>query len=197
MLKISRGFTLVEMMIGVALLAILMSLAVPNFSMWIKNLGIRTAAESIQSGLTLARNEALKRNTTLRFQLTTSVDENCALYDGSTGPNWAWVVSRDDAASLCGVAASETVAPRIVQAYDGTQSGGDKVRVDTDESLFTFNGLGRLTSSPANILVTGAEGKERCASESGKARCLRVEVTRGGIRMCDPALPGTDTQACG
>jgi type IV fimbrial biogenesis protein FimT len=208
MLKISRGFTLIEMMIGVALLAILISLAVPNFSMWIKNLGIRTAAESITSGLTLARTEALKKNTTMRFQLTTSVDGDCALYVGDEAPNWAWVVSRSDAVGKCdavpdgassdeeeegGEAKDET---GIVQTYDGTLSGGNNLRVAAGQNLFTFNGLGRLTSAPANILVTDAEGEEGCASKSGKARCLRIEVTTGGIRMCDPALPHTDTQAC-
>jgi type IV fimbrial biogenesis protein FimT len=195
--------SLVEMMIGVALLAVLMTMAVPSFSGWIRNLGIRNAAESIQSGLALARNEALKRNTAVRFQLTTSVDGDCGLYEDED-PTWAWVVSRDDAVTdgKCGETASETDSPYIVQSYDGKQSNGDKVRIFADDhSLFKFNGLGRLIqdleSSPANILVTDAEGEDNCVSEGGTARCLRVDVTAGGVRMCDPALPATDTQACG
>jgi type IV fimbrial biogenesis protein FimT len=198
-LKFSRGATLIEMMIGVAILAILMTLAVPNFSLWIKNLGIRSAAESIRAGLMLARTEAMKKNTAMRFHLTTSVGAECALYDNEGGSAWAWIVSRDDAVTnhQCGAAASETDAPRIVQTYDGRQSGGDKVRLAAGQSLFTFNGLGRLTSAAADILVADAGGEENCASKGGRARCLNIKITTGGIRMCDPALPGTDTQACG
>jgi type IV fimbrial biogenesis protein FimT len=198
MLKPPRGFTLVEMMIGIALLAILLSLAAPNFSLWIRNMGIRAAAESLLSGLQLARSEALKGNTAVRFQLTTSVGADCAEYEGGEG--WAWVVSRDDAVTgqQCDAAASETDAPRIVQSYDGNQANGKKARIVAEENLFTFNGLGRLTSSPADILVTDAEAS--CASinsRNGKMRCLRIEVNAGGnIRLCDPALPATDPQGC-
>jgi type IV fimbrial biogenesis protein FimT len=192
-LKFSRGMSLVEMMIGVALVAVIMTMAVPSFSGWIRNMRIRTATESIQSGLTLARNEALKRNTAMRFQLTTSVDGSCDLYEDEDS-TWAWVVSRDDpfvTTDKCGAAPeseSEPDPPRIVRTYDGKQSGGDVVRITAGQSLFTFNGLGRLTSTPANILV--------CHSVDETARCLRVAVTAGGVRMCDPALPTGDTQAC-
>jgi type IV fimbrial biogenesis protein FimT len=214
MLKFSRGMTLIEMLIGVAIVAILMTMAVPGFSGWIKNQGIRTASESILTGLQLARAEALKKNTHMHFQLTSTLDNSCVL--SASGPHW--VVSRDAAAGLCGAApvVSDFVAgeeeeeeedptlvpapaPRIFQTYDGTQSGGSRTQIDAGANLFTFNGLGRLTSPTANtaIDVYSAEGEDDCVAKGGKARCLRIEVSRGGgIRMCDPALPATDTQAC-
>jgi type IV fimbrial biogenesis protein FimT len=181
------------MMIAIALLAIVVTLAVPNFSLWIRNLGIRNAAESIQSGLTLARNEALKRNTRMCFQLTAS-DGGDDDDNGEEGSNWAWVV----AVGKCNAGGDD---PEVVRSYDGKQSGGNNVRIDAGKS-FTFNGLGRLTSTPANIDVraTNDEGGANCASggDDGKPRCLRIEVTAGGIRMCDPdsTLPSTDTRAC-
>jgi type IV fimbrial biogenesis protein FimT len=223
MLKFSRGMTLIEIMIGVAIVAILMVMAVPSFSGWIKNQGIRGASESILSGLQLARAEALKKNTQMRFQLTSTLADDCVL--SASGPHW--VVSRDAAAGLCGaapvvcdfvvpgedcdfVAGEEEEGeedptlvpappPRIFQTYDGTQSGGSKTQIDAGANLFIFNGLGRLTLPTANtaIDVYSAEGEDDCVAKGGKARCLRIEITRGGgIRMCDPALPATDTQAC-
>ena len=192
-LKPARGFTLVEMMIGLALLAILITMAAPSFSLWIRNMGIRATAESLLSGLQLARAEALKRNAATRFQLMSTLDGGCTL--SANGPHW--VVSHDDAVGLCGAAPSDTDEPRIVRRYDASQAGGRQTRISAGQSLFTFNGLGRLTSPSANILVSGSEGQGACASEGGGARCLRIEVSAGGdVRLCDPALPNTDPQGC-
>jgi type IV fimbrial biogenesis protein FimT len=67
----SSGFSLVELMIGVAVMAILVTLAVPNFRTWFQNAQIRNAAESITNGLQRARAEAVARNTSVQFVLGT------------------------------------------------------------------------------------------------------------------------------
>jgi type IV fimbrial biogenesis protein FimT len=195
MLKFSRGFALIELMVGVVILAIVLSIAVPSLSQWGENTRIRTTAEAIQSGLALARTEALKRNTTMRFQLTNTLDGGCSL--STSGPHW--VVSRESAEGACDASSSAEMndSPWIVQIYDGAQGGEGRTTISAGQSLFTFNSLGRLTSSAANISVWDAEGEANCVSKGGKARCLQIEVTSGGgIRMCDPVLSSTDTQAC-
>ena len=64
-----HGFSLVELMVTVAVLSLLMTLAVPSFAEWIQNSRIRTAAESIQNGLQVARAEAVRRNARVEFAL--------------------------------------------------------------------------------------------------------------------------------
>ena len=51
-----RGFTLVELMVTIAIVGLLLVLGVPTMRGVIENGRIRTAAESWQYGLTLARN---------------------------------------------------------------------------------------------------------------------------------------------
>lgn len=56
------GFTLVELMIVVSVLAILVAAALPNYNDFVKNQRVKTASFELFSSLVLARSEALTRN---------------------------------------------------------------------------------------------------------------------------------------
>jgi prepilin-type N-terminal cleavage/methylation domain-containing protein len=58
----SRGFTLLEMMVVVALAALMLSLAVPSFRDLIVGQRVKTAAFAFANAALQARSEAIKRN---------------------------------------------------------------------------------------------------------------------------------------
>ena len=60
----NSGFTITELMVTIAVVAILASLAIPNFIDWLPNYRLRSGAEGIQSTLQFARITAIKRNAT-------------------------------------------------------------------------------------------------------------------------------------
>lgn len=63
------GFTLVEMMVVLAIVAVSATLAAPAFSQMIANYRVRGAADGILGALSFARTEALRRNTPVAFAL--------------------------------------------------------------------------------------------------------------------------------
>jgi prepilin-type N-terminal cleavage/methylation domain-containing protein len=64
--SLRAGFTIIELMITLAVLGVLLALGMPSISSWLQNTQIRTAAEGMVSGLQLARAEALRRNANVR-----------------------------------------------------------------------------------------------------------------------------------
>lgn len=58
----ARGFTVIELMVVLAILAIVAAISAPSFTPIIARQRIKSAASSIQATLNLARAEALKRN---------------------------------------------------------------------------------------------------------------------------------------
>jgi type IV fimbrial biogenesis protein FimT len=63
----ARGFTLVELMVTLGVIAILTVIAVPNFNSMINSNRLTTAANEIVGALNTARMEAIKRNAYTQF----------------------------------------------------------------------------------------------------------------------------------
>lgn len=174
-----RGLTLVELVVTLVIAAVLLLAGIPSFIDWIRNTQIRSAAESFLSGIQLARAEAVRRNTRVRFQVTDTLTTACTL--STTGANW--VVSLSDVTGACDI----TNNADIMQIRPQAEGGGGTV-VSATQATLVFNGLGRLTPVPSNnvaINMAGASGT--CLAASGSLRCLRIIVSPSGqVLLCDP-----------
>jgi type IV fimbrial biogenesis protein FimT len=198
---LNRGFSLIELMITLTVLGIVLMIALPNMGTWLQNTQIRTSAEAMQSGLQLARAEALKRNTTVRFQLVDTLTSACAL----SGTGRSWVVSLADASGACDQDASDTLAPQIIQKRSSAEGSPNAVVTATGGSSVWFNGLGRLVQPPtapaafSQINITNpSTGACKTTAGNEPMRCLRITVNSGGtVRMCDPAVDdASDPRKC-
>ncbi len=174
-----RGFSLIELVVTIAVLGILTMLALPSFSRWIANTQLRSMAESIQNGLRLAQREAAARNGTITLILTNDAEPGCSATAETSGVNW--VVCSDST---------------VIQTSVG-KAGSAGAAVTSDFDSISFNGLGRTNlGEAATVLVTSSNGE--CATSSADGvRCLNVLISPGGkVRLCDPLLPAGDPSAC-
>lgn len=65
----NRGFTLLELIVVIAVLAILVAMAIPQFSGNGSGVGLEASGRDIVTGLRLARSEAISRNKEIPFTL--------------------------------------------------------------------------------------------------------------------------------
>jgi prepilin-type N-terminal cleavage/methylation domain-containing protein len=80
----NQGFTFMELMVIIAVIGILASIATPNFIAWLPNYRLRSSAEDIQSTLQLARLTAIKENSTVTVTFNTANDSYQASVGGQT-----------------------------------------------------------------------------------------------------------------
>ena len=193
------GVSLIELLIGLAIMGLLIMIGLPNMATWLSNSQIRTAGETMLAGLTLARTEAVRRNQIVRFQMVNSLTSGCVVSTSGTD----WVVSLDDATGACDAAPSEVAAPRIVQKRSGSEGTTRAALAATIAGTVHFNGLGRVTSpggaaNMTQVAISNPAGGTCEHVDGGNMRCLRINISVGGdARMCDPAVTdATDPRIC-
>ncbi len=131
-----RGFTLIELMVVVALAAIMAAIAAPSFKGFVSGQRVKTAASDFAMTAILARSEAIKRNANVTITSVTS---------GATGWKDGWTVA------VGGTALSQQ------QAYAGVTFTGPATAI-------TYNGSGRLSAAVDTMTITGTDGSARCVA---------------------------------
>ena len=89
------GFTLIELMVTLAVAGILMSIAIPNYQTFILNSRITAQANEFMAAVGLTRSEAIKRAT--KISICKSANTTVALPTCTTSGNWAqgWIIFTD------------------------------------------------------------------------------------------------------
>lgn len=170
----TTGFTLIELMITIIIMAIVMAAAMPAYTVWIQNTHIRNAAESILNGLQRARAEAVARNVNVEFILN----------------DRAWLVRVVGAADNIDSSPAGQVSSNISMSIFPAATPA--------LSTVTFSNLGVVTpNTPASGSMEQIDIDSTSLSPA-ESRDLRVMIRPGGApRMCDPNVgSSTDPRHC-
>jgi type IV fimbrial biogenesis protein FimT len=151
----SRGFTLIEMLVTLAIFAVLLMIAIPSMRPFLQSQSVKNASMDINSTVALARSEAIKRNTTV------DVTANSAT-DWSRG----WVVSQTTPAAT--IRKQPALNNIVITPSSGSFSFDGNGRMTSTGSTFTIKPLNKAGSQPLCLTVTvGSTGRV----ESTKVTC--------------------------
>ena len=177
---IQRGFTLIEVMVVVAIVAILLSIAAPNLVAFQRNSELRSTASGFLAAVQLARAEAMKRG----------VDTYMI---PAAGGSWAngWIVFADTDLSQTLNTAVDTVIMQTGAIASKTAvvtgSANATAFADGSSSYIRFNG-GGFSMATDNAFRSGAIE----FSVTGSTETRRVVLNNvGRARLCDPAKDTT------
>jgi|SRR5690554_1224553 len=87
-----KGFTIIELMVTLAVLAIVLGIAIPSFNSQIQRNGSLGLGEEFVSALNFARTEAIKRRASVSICASNAAVDDCDGTDWSNG----WIVFVDD-----------------------------------------------------------------------------------------------------
>lgn len=164
------GFTLVELLITVAIVAVLASLAVPSFRTMLVKRSVQAAADTFVSDMRYARSEAIKRSARVSV-CRSSTGTSCSLVGGLWKEGWIVFVDADGDGAF-------DAGDEIVRVQQGLTTIDS---VTPDRSLsFIFQPTGFAKSATQTFLFTppGSDGasfaRVACVSMQGRA-ALRAE----------------------
>lgn len=174
-LSVERGFTAIELMVTVSIVALLLALAAPSFTPLIESWRVRQATEQLQSTLNYARSEAIKHGGRVAIQKIPNNTNGCTSATGNRDWDCGWIVCQDtNGNGTCN--ATEPVLQRIdapAKVQITRTGGGASIKlnrwglVDGTWLGFSLVPLDKSTSHP------GARGV--CMSSGGRIRVIPPE----------------------
>lgn len=167
-LKQTAGFTLLELMIVLAIVGIMAAIAGPSFQSAIRGSSIVSERDALASAIKMARGEAIYRKQPATV---------CASTDQATcsgGPDWeqGWIIFRDVAADGAFDGGTDTLID--------VHYGNDNVRVGTDGTNGTLTFAATGMRAVAGQQVIGICDSDTSSSLVGSAMQIS---TVGGIRF--------------
>ncbi|MGE8493528.1 GspH/FimT family pseudopilin [Comamonas sp.] len=154
-----QGFTLVELLVGIGIIAFLLLMAMPSIQVALLDTKIRASAQAYYDGAQQARSEALRRNT----------DVTITLDDAKLG--WSIAMGDDPIA----VKAPESAAKLTVTAT---------TKAVTFNGLGNASAANTVKFMPGDSSQCLASGPQRClqvqVSQGGQVRLCDPSITTDG-----------------
>ena len=137
MMKKQSGFTMIEVIVVMALIAIVAATAIPAFTVWLPNYRLRAATNDLYANMQLAKSGAVRDHSEWAVQFDT-VNNGYRLWSNWGEANQAEVKTVDLSDYGSGVAFGHGNATDDIP--DGANPIGDDVTYGSDVAVFNMRG---------------------------------------------------------
>lgn len=143
----ARGFSLLELLMAMAIITIAMSVSVPSFQVWIDNFRLSGTAAGVVDALQIARSEAVSRNKNVVLRFTSNSWQ--LFVDDGSGGGTAGNFTRDG---------SELIL-RTVTTAPGIEL--DEIQFGVANAYTGFNSRGMPIDSNCAVTVKGKNKRDK------------------------------------
>lgn len=169
-MKRQHGFSIIELMTGVAIVAILVSLGLPAFRDLLANNRITSQINAFSSTLSLARSEAVKTNQTVTVCPSTN-GTTCA-----TGVDWdvGWIAFRE--------------AGNPIEYVQALTPATMTLKTNLGSDTLTYSGLGATNQTGLFVLCDdrgAGHAKALAVAATGRVS-VRTTQLDGSALSCTP-----------
>lgn len=185
-IRANGGVTLIELLVGLALLAILMAIAVPSFRGTAASNRLSASAAEVANTMALARSEAIRRGG--RVTVCKSADGAACTLVGGWEQGWIVFVDTTRAGANASVDAGEVIVSRVGRQADGITILGTAALAN----YVSFAADGTVRTMAGAALAGGLRTCSTLASLTDAARARRLDISAAGrLASSNPSVLAT------
>jgi type IV fimbrial biogenesis protein FimT len=199
-----RGTTLVELMIGLAILALLAAIGIPSMATWISGNKAVSAGEFYADGFAMARRQAVLHNAASRIVLTPNVNNGQMDWQVDVCFPAPGVPCNDSSGTWSTTSTPAPSDPEGVNGYKSVLRPADalpqsdmlvpKLEPEGTSAVY-FTSLGWVDTGYADRL--GRIRLDPAGPHANEIAPVAVAVSLSGLAIkCNPVLAAPDSRAC-
>lgn len=177
-----RGLTLIEILVTVAILAIVLGLGIPSMREWMMKQRVSSIAAELVTDLQLARSEAIRTNLQTSVKFNSNATQTC--YTIYTGNSFG---ASCDCTKPIGTACGASVTLTEIKTVSVPRNTGVTISANQTEKLLAG---GVFSTDVTPLLVSVSDGGTRTLSVQASAFIQRPSVcvpsgsTMTGVHAC-------------
>lgn len=175
----SRGFSLIELMVVIAIAAIMVTLAAPSFVQLITKSNVSSAVNIFMADMRFARSEAVRRGGAVimcRSDDPEATTPHCNTNEGPGGNGWVsgWIIFEDRNSNLDYNSATD----QLLRVQAPINNIDTILEHSSGSTKFQFTAMGRMRSlTSATSMRFGTNMPDTlkrvvCVNQSGRARIV-------------------------